>query len=74
MLSIQCYMTRFVVFVATLSPTQGFDDLTEEQKKELIPQAKPVDPGSRIRSIQDVKPCDSPIPHLPAGTGSSISH
>ena len=36
--------------------TQGFDDLTEEQKKELIPQAKPVDPGSRIRCIQDVRP------------------
>ena len=36
--------------------TQGFDDLTVEQKKELIPQAKPVDPGSRVSSIQDVKP------------------
>ena len=36
--------------------TTKFDDLTDEQRQEIIPQARPVDPGARLESIQDVRP------------------
>ena len=35
---------------------RSFGNLTDAQKQEIIPKGKPVNPGSRLASIQDVQP------------------